>query len=111
MQDFEKPRYAKALALFEESFWEGFARGEKALAAGLTQKDPTIDSVLHVDIPRDDVLDDLYEGHALKFAEAGFQAARATRRVGRPKLDTALSDPDSREAAKTGKLRWCVLLT
>ncbi len=109
MQSFEKPRYEKAANDFQNAFEAGYTRGLKALEDG-TERNPNVESVFFVDVPRNPVLDGNGAAHADEFEVAGYMAAIARRRTGTSVLDATESDPDGSHANTHNALRWVVLL-
>jgi hypothetical protein len=109
MQDFEVPRYKAALTAFSHAFDDGYAEGLTQIASG-TDRRSDIESVFHVDVPRDNVFDDNWSQHVPHFWEAGRAAALAIRRKGMPKLDAGEVSEESRVCFMENKFRWYVIL-
>lgn len=109
MQPFEKPRYEQAVKTFSEAFDRAYAAAKRDLQAGKAEL-ADIDSVFHVEVSRNDVLDNEWAKYSMLFEEAGRRAALARRRTGEAKLDAADAHPDGRHAAHSGNLRWTVIL-
>ena len=106
MQDFEVPRYESACKAFSEAFEQGYAIGKRELGAGAEAVDDGLP--FYIDVPKNDVLDDVWSKHIALFVEAGRRAARASRRQHEAKLDPHDAHPDGRHAF-TGVLRWTAI--
>lgn len=109
MQDFEIPRYERALVELEKAFYAGLTQGKQQLADDTAQALPDIDGVFHIEVPRHDVLDDEWGGYTAVFKEHGRRAALATRRsVDEPKLFRP--DPNDQHTFMMNEYRWTVNL-
>jgi hypothetical protein len=110
MQDFEIPRYNNAKQAFGEAFHRGLAQGLAALAIDKMDRDPGVPEAFFIDVPRNDVLDNVWQEHCQAFAEAGRRAAYASRRRGEPKLDTSQATDQHWETSLRNVYRWVVVL-
>lgn len=118
MQDFEIPRYKKAVADFNLAFQSAYLEWKQLLADGKAERIGDVDSVFYIDVWRSDVLDGEHTKYIPLFMDAGRQAALATRRQNEAKLDDAWADPDKPRYEVKDKdgnwlsqtLRWVVQL-
>lgn len=114
MQNFEIPKYEKARQEFEKAFWGGRREGLRRLEAGEAERVPEVSSVVHVDVPRDDILDGEWSSHCDRFFKAGLAAALATRRHEGPKF-VSPGTPKEAEQSETvlqrNEYRWTIVVT
>jgi hypothetical protein len=108
MLDFEKERYDAACAAFAAAFLGAYASGEAALARGEAELEEVAFPLI-IDIPKNAVLDDVWQSYELVFRQAGHTAAVARGRTAPAQLDSSHTHPDLTELALTrGLLRWIV---
>lgn len=105
LQAFEVPRYEAAVAAFQQAFTTEYEEAKRKLAAGeLVRLSGGVDSVFTVEVPRNAVLDDQWQGYSFRFTEAGRLAALASRRTGEARLEGPTWE------WSTPTLTWAVVL-
>jgi hypothetical protein len=114
MQSFEIPKYEKARQEFEKAFWGGRREGLRRLETGEAERLPEQKSVVHVDVPRDDILDGEWSAHTERFFQAGLTAALAARLHEGPKFvspGTPKEAESSETAVQHSAYRWTIVVS
>jgi len=104
MQEFEKPRYEEAIVNLLRAFQAGYALGQQQLLAGASDRLAEVGDHFEIRVPKDAVLDGVWQGWRLVFEEHGRRAALAVQRSKEPDVHGPIYE------WSTGYLVWTVAL-